>query len=384
MDAFADVRFNSAVYSEGGLTEVINQAGGQLIATSTEGAGVRFYTYGGSSITNGGEITALQWWGVDMAGVASGAAQTVINRGVISGGTGALLGSSIVDEVTNQGVMDGDVSLGAGADIFDGRGGVVNGMVSGGEGDDTYIVDDASLALVENTGEGTDEVQSEVDWTLGDHFETLTLLGGADIDGIGNDLDNGITGNGGDNRLEGRAGEDGISGGAGDDMILGGANSDKLWGGEGDDVLRGGAGADRLRGDEGDDRLVGNRGAGRLFGGDGDDTLLGGTGADQLTGNDGADVFLFLRAAHSTNSAASDRITDFVQGEDLVDLSQLVQGQIVFLGAGGFTGSGQAELRAIDTGGDTRLRIDLDGDGNSDMRIDLTGVVDMTSADFLL
>lgn len=149
-------------------------------------------------------------------------------------------------------------------------------------------------------------------------------------------------------------------------------------------MLRGGAGADRLRGDEGDDRLVGNRGADRLFGGDGDDTLLGGTGADQLTGNDGADVFLFLRAAHSTNSAASDRITDFVQGEDLVDLSQLVQGQIVFLGAGGFTGSGQAELRAIDTGGDTRLRIDLDGDGNSDMRIDLTGVVDMTSADFLL
>ncbi|WP_286828179.1 MULTISPECIES: hypothetical protein [Kordiimonas] len=48
--------------------------------------------------------------------------------------------SSVDDTVVNYGLIDGDVSLGAGDDSFTfGRGGEVNGTVSGGEGADVFV-----------------------------------------------------------------------------------------------------------------------------------------------------------------------------------------------------------------------------------------------------
>lgn len=47
----------------------------------------------------------------------------------------------------------------------------------------------------------------------------------------------------------------------------------------------------------------------------GDDTLIGGKGDDTLTGNAGADSFVFKPGQ------GNDRITDFSDGEDTIDLS---------------------------------------------------------------
>jgi len=112
--------------------------------------------------------------------------------------------------MVNRGTVEGSILFGNGNDVFDGRGGVVTGDVSGGEGNDTYRVSDATLRLIEapdrDNGEGTifsggmDTVQSSVDWTLGEYFEVLELVGKA-VTGVGNALANTITGNEGNNVL---------------------------------------------------------------------------------------------------------------------------------------------------------------------------------------
>ena len=53
----------------------------------------------------------------------------------------------------------------------------------------------------------------------------------------------------------------------------------------------------------------------------GDDILVGGAGNDTLTGGDGADIFVY-----KFSNAGDDTITDFVVGEDSVDVGQLIIG----------------------------------------------------------
>jgi Ca2+-binding RTX toxin-like protein len=103
----------------------------------------------------------------------------IINSGTIDGGAtpdGKLAIDASEAEgfvrVRNQGTINGDVLLSAGNDLFDGRGGTVNGTVYGGDGNDTLI-----------GGNGKD------------------YLAGGD----GNDI---LRGNGGDDLLDGGAGSD--------------------------------------------------------------------------------------------------------------------------------------------------------------------------------
>jgi len=113
-----------------------------------------------------------------------------------------------------------------------------------------------------------------------------------------------LTGGAGADTMRGGFGNDGLTGGAGDDDLRGDDGRDTLNGGEGQDKLQGGAGIDLLRGGGGDDRL---------FGGVGADTLDGGAGNDRLQGDAGADTFIL--------SDGIDRVMDFVDGEDLLDVS---------------------------------------------------------------
>ncbi len=312
---------------------------------------------------------------------------------------GHYLGGEGADTVINSGLISESIYLLGGHDMFDGRGGNVIGTVFGGNGDDTYIIDDATIDLYEDSAAGTDLVQSLVGWKLGDNFENLDLLGDADLRGVGNDENNVINGNIGDNVLYGRAGNDTIAAGAGadflsgqdgndtlnggdgNDTIRGGKGNDDLVGGDGDDDLRGGRGHDDLSGGNGNDILSGNGGNDTLLGGAGDDILIGGIGQDDLTGGDGEDVFMFRNASHSTDVPNADHITDFAIGEDLIDLSGFV-GEFAFV-TGAFTGTG-AEVRITTGGGNSRVRIDLDGDGVTDMNIIVEGVMGLTAADFLL
>ncbi|MCT4553511.1 MAG: M10 family metallopeptidase C-terminal domain-containing protein [Pelagimonas sp.] len=327
---------------------------------------------------------------------------TVINHGqILSANQAYLSGSFGIDRFTNTGLVQGDILLGAEDDVFTNDGGQVIGTVFGGDGDDLFVVDDGTLDLVELSGEGTDTVVSSDDFQLSAHFENLELAGSADLRGTGNGEDNTITGNTGDNVLSGRDGNDDISGGAGNDLIRGGGNKDTVDGGsgdddirlgaggdqadggEGDDVIQGRSGKDALQGGAGEDTLLGGGDADTLNGGDQDDVLIGGGDADRLTGGDGADHFVW-QAVSDSNEVDYDSVLDFVRGEDLIDLRDLVEGTLTLNLLGSFSGGGVASIRTVETGGDTRINIDVDGDGSRDMRIDVTGVTGMDGTDFLL
>ncbi|MEN9657602.1 MAG: hypothetical protein RL571_1067 [Pseudomonadota bacterium] len=125
---------------------------------------------------------------------------------------------------------EGDDSLkgGAGAD-----------KLYGGMGNDSYDVDNIADVITENAAEGTDLVQANVSWTLGNNLENLTLTGSAAINGTGNALNNVLIGNAGANTLTGAVGNDTLSGGAGADALIGGAGNDTyvLARGDGSDTV---------------------------------------------------------------------------------------------------------------------------------------------------
>lgn len=145
-----------------------------------------------------------------------------------------------------------------------------------------------------------------------------------------------------DDELTGTAGRDTLNGGSGDDLLKGKGGDDALSGGSGDDGLDGGKGDDTLSGGSGDDLLAGGEGDDSLSGGSGDDRLDGGEGDDLLTGGSGDDVFVF--------SGGDDRVTDFMLGQDTIDLSGL-----------GVTAQTFASRVVISqSGSDTLVRIDGD------------------------
>ncbi len=87
--------------------------------------------------------------------------------------------------------------------------------------------------------------------------------------------------------------------------ISGGVYNDDLFGGFGNNLLQGDGGDDRLFGEAGIDRLV------------------GGTGSDTLTGGTGNDTFVFESFNGSYTADDLDVVTDFVQGQDKIDVSGL-------------------------------------------------------------
>ena len=80
-------------------------------------------------------------------------------------------------------------------------------QMSGGLGNDFFMVDNIGDSVTEEEDEGTDTVSSTVSLILGAHIENLTLTGSG-VNATGNDLDNVLTGNAGINTLTGGEGND--------------------------------------------------------------------------------------------------------------------------------------------------------------------------------
>ena len=251
--------------------------------------------------------------------------------------------------------------------------------------------------------------------------------------------------------LDGGAGADFIRGADGNDLLRGGDGNDSLYGDNGNDTLIGGKGADRMEGQEGDDSyylntqgdtvsetfgtgfetvmsinlnlsashyagvealallgarnlslsggnqvvlLAGNVGNNQVQGGAANETLLGnagadtlggGDGADTMTGGSGADVFTFATASRPSD----DLITDFAEGEDLIDLRAL---GILHCAPDGSDPVGQSSVASfVDTltldGVATAVTVvagDINGDGTWDFRFYLQGMTALTADDFLL
>ncbi|MDD5276902.1 MAG: calcium-binding protein [Methylovulum sp.] len=162
-------------------------------------------------------------------------------------GTGNKLANIITGNAADNTLKgnDGDDNLKgrAGDDLLDG--GMGKDILAGGTGNDTYIVDNKNDSIIERHDTGTDTVEALRSWALGANIENLVLIGGAD--GIGNALDNNITGNNGGNTLRGAAGNDILNGKTGVDALYGDTGNDLLkiedFNG---DVIDGGSGSDIL------------------------------------------------------------------------------------------------------------------------------------------
>ena len=293
---------------------------------------------------------------------------------VLTGDTNANRIEAMGGNDSVSGASGNDTLIGlAGNDTLDG--GTGNDSMVGGTGDDTYIVDSAGDKVVENTGEGTDTVQTALStYTLGSNVENWMALGTSAASGTGNTLNNVMTGNSGANTIDGGAGNDTLTGGGGIDRFnitagtdtvtdLGNGGADVLvvsangnatvnatvaaeWtatsttansgtanlstngfavnlaavttGSKGFAVTNTGS-ATTLTGSGLADSLTGGAGNDTLVGGAGNDTLVGGAGADSLTGGAGRDIFAF------SAGGGVDIISDYAKGAvgtgDLIDFS---------------------------------------------------------------
>jgi Ca2+-binding RTX toxin-like protein len=246
------------VLSGAGGSDVLN--GGANVDTMIGGSGDDTYYVDQA----GDVVTELDGEGIDTvrSSLPSYTLGDFVEKLIITGtadieGTG----NELANRLTGNSGMN-LLSAAGGNDVL--NGGANADTMIGGIGDDTYYVDEAGDVVTELDGEGSDTVRSVLSsYTLGDFVEKLILAGTADIEGAGNELANGLTGNSGMNVLSGGGGNDTLSGSGGDD------------------------------------------------------TLDGGAGADTLKGGDGADSFRF-------SSADNDRILDFVPGADQIDLDAAV------------------------------------------------------------
>jgi Ca2+-binding RTX toxin-like protein len=243
---------------------------------------------------------------------------TSLNSTEISSMQSTLTGTSSGETLTGNNFTNtlnadsgNDVVYGyAGNDTIDGGSG--SDTLLGGYGDDTYTVDSINDVVTEIIVQGTDTIQSSVNWTLGDNIENLTLTGSA-TNGTGNMLDNAITGNSSANSLTGGLGDDTLDGGAGDDTLIGGLDSDTFVidsvsdvitenadEGTGDTVQSSisytlgshlenltltGSNAINGTGNALDNILTGNSNTNTLIGGDGDDTYIVQNTADVVVEN---------------------------------------------------------------------------------------------------
>ncbi len=337
------INIGTNVLCGGGIENQGLVKGERALVLTSAGGGIFTIENSGTLLGNAAAIDRME------AQDGSDGTVRLTNSGLIAGASysyaaGGAVGAGEVDVVRNTGVMRGDIFLGDGNDIYDGRGGRVFGEISGADGGDLFRPG-AGAELI-NGGAGNDVI----DFRSGDSVRV--------------DLDNPA-------RNRGSAAGDVYTG---IDLILGSQR--------GDDVLRTGNSAADLLGFGGRDTLIG--------GGFGED-LAGGKGRDVLTGGGGDDRFIF-----NAPDEGGDRITDF----DRINSEQIFVQDTGFragLQAGDLNAdqfhtsansnrAADADDRFIFRTSDTTLWFDRDGRGGADpvLIADLQAGAVLTAADIIV
>ncbi len=176
-------------------------------------------------VVNGktGIIQAAEGISFDSANQSSNSG---INRGLIDATSYSLIDGLGNLTFKNTGKMNGEISLGAGDDIFNTSKGIFNGSLYGGQGNDVFILKSTKTTVLENAGQGDDTIKIAVNYTLGDNIENLSLLGDKNRIATGNELANTLTGNKANNTLYGQLGNDSLNGRGGNDLLAGGMGFD--------------------------------------------------------------------------------------------------------------------------------------------------------------
>ena len=217
----------------------------------------------------------------------------------ISAAGQALTGNDLANVITG----------GTGSDSLDGLDGndtLIGGggadFLRGGVGHDIYVIDSLDDAAVENSGEGTDHVQTTLaQYTLGDHLEDLTGTAATGQALTGNAIGNRLFGGIGDDTLDGAAGADRLAGGMGNDIYVVDNLSDFAVeaAGEGYDTVQSSvtfslaAELERLvLTGEAAVNATGNALANQLYGNAGNNRIDGGLGADRMSGGAGDDTYV--------------------------------------------------------------------------------------------
>jgi Ca2+-binding RTX toxin-like protein len=339
--------------------------------------------------------------GFDEANYVSSATGVTVNLATGMGSGGEAAGDQLfnIEEITGSNYGDtfiGDDNAntlygrggndvlegGAGDDLLEGDEG--NDVMRGGLGNDLMRVDNAGDVVVELANEGIDTVAVRLGLTtyaLTANVENLVYYSNRAFHGIGNELDNSMSGGVGQDTLEGMDGNDILEGKAGADILVGGAGLDlasyaSSLAGVNVNLATGAAAGGDAQGDQFSqiegvigsaqaDRLTGDAQDNQLIGGGGNDVLDGGAGQDAMTGGLGDDDY--------TVDSAGDTVVEALgEGVDTVrtNLVALALGanieNLIFMGASGFTGTGNglANLIAGGSGDDA-----LDGGAGADMLI---------------
>lgn len=318
------------------------------------------------------------------------------------GGSDTITGTLGTDTI-NGGDGDDTIDGSAGADVI--RGGTGADTLIGSSGNDTFqitgVSDISGLIEVIDGGNDTDTLDFAISGAFGlvdlttttlTSIETLRLFGNTvtmtaaqmgsfqNFAGSGNSEILKLSAAGSVNLSNTTINAiDEFHGTVGSDSFnFGNANGGfTIFTFEGDDTVTGGNGNDTITGGDGADTLLGR---------DGNDIITGGLGRDVMTGGLGVDVFDFNDGPESVIGALRDVITDFVHGQDIVNLadmdanSEAVGNQpFAFIGASAFTNvAGQLRYAA------GRLEADFNGDGVADFQIGLSGTPPITVTDIIL
>ncbi|MFN0191731.1 MAG: calcium-binding protein, partial [Aestuariivirga sp.] len=333
--------------------------------------------YDNGGFVEGGADTLM---GTNFAFAKEGlAGDTFLNAGTTQGGDDMIQGRA------GQEFISGDVmylrggSATGGADTV--RGGEDSDIIAG----DAFDSSGTTTTPVFTLKGGGDRLYGDNgnDWIAGDMWQATNadatsyieggadfLYGGAGDDQLFGEIDAAFVGlldAGGNDWLDGGLGNDTIDGQLGvdtaafnteavavlADILLGiasGQGSDtlaaieNLVGSTKNDSLRGDNNANRLTGNDGDDQLFGRGGVDFLIGGNGNDLLNGGSGADTMMGGAGVDTF--VEGPLVGGPVTTDRITDFQNGIDRIDLK-----------AFGFANF--AAVLALSSNAGTNLKIDV-------------------------